>query len=37
MVGEDFKEAINQGVQEAYEEGYLKKLAVGDPVFERRK
>lgn len=26
IVGEDFKEAINQGVKEAYEEGYLKKL-----------
>ena len=32
----DFVEAINQGVKEAYEEGYLRKSVVDDPVFERR-
>ena len=32
----DFAEAINQGVKEAYEEGYLRKSVVDDPVFERK-
>ena len=32
----DFAEAINQGVKEAYQEGYLRKSAVDDPVFERK-
>ena len=32
----DFTEAINQGVKEAYQEGYLRKSAVDDPVFERK-
>jgi len=31
----DFTEAINQGVKEAYREGYLRKSVVDDPVFER--
>jgi len=32
----DFTEAINQGVKEAYQEGYLRKSVVDDPVFERK-
>jgi len=32
----DFIEAINQGVKEAYQEGYLRKSVVDDPVFERK-
>jgi len=32
----DFSEAINQGVREAYQEGYLRKSVVDDPVFERK-
>lgn len=28
-------EAINQGVREAYKEGYLRKSVVDDPIFER--
>lgn len=30
-----FEEAVNQGVREAYEEGYLRKSIVFDPVFDR--
>jgi len=36
IIDGDFVEAINQGVQEAYEEGYLRKSVVNDPVFERK-
>lgn len=36
LVGGDFTEAINRGVKEAYKEGYLRKSAVDDPVFERK-
>jgi len=32
----DFTEAINQGVREAYLEGYLRKSVVDDPVFKRK-
>lgn len=28
----DVKEALNEGVREAYEEGYLRKSVVGDPL-----
>ena len=34
--GGDFSESINQGVKEAYQEGYLRKSAVDDPVFRRK-
>lgn len=30
-----FKEAVEQGVREAYDEGYLRKSVVTDPVFDR--
>lgn len=33
--GEFIENAINQGVREAYEEGYLRKSVVNDPVFNR--
>ena len=36
LVGGDFIETINQGVRKAYEEGYLRKSVVDDPVFERK-
>jgi len=36
IVDGDFKDAINQGVKEAYQEGYLRKSVVDDPVFERK-
>lgn len=36
IVGGDFNEAINQGVREAYVEGYLRKSAVNDPIFDRK-
>ncbi len=36
ITGGDFKEAINEGVKEAYQDGYLRKSAVDDPVFERK-
>ncbi|NLB38623.1 MAG: fumarate hydratase [Clostridiales bacterium] len=35
MVGGDFEESIQQGVREAYTEGYLRKSIVRDPIFER--
>ena len=31
----DFENAVMQGVREAYEEGYLRKSVVSDPVFDR--
>lgn len=30
-----FEDAVQQGVREAYEEGYLRKSVVADPVFDR--
>jgi len=35
IVGGDFEEAINEGVREAYIDGYLRKSAVADPLFDR--
>ncbi|NLM22042.1 MAG: fumarate hydratase [Peptococcaceae bacterium] len=35
IVGGDFNEAVNQGVREAYTEGYLRKSLVMDPIFDR--
>lgn len=31
----DFNEAINEGVRQAYQEGYLRKSVVKDPLFDR--
>ncbi|MBA7606303.1 L(+)-tartrate dehydratase subunit alpha [subsurface metagenome] len=36
LVDGNFTEAINQGVIEAYQEGFLRKSVVDDPVFERK-
>ena len=36
LIDDDFKEAINQGVKEAYQEGHLRKSVVDDPIFERK-
>lgn len=35
VIGGDFEEAINEGVRRAYEEGYLRKSVVKDPLFDR--
>lgn len=32
----DFTQAVNQGVREAYTDGYLRKSVVDDPVFARK-
>ncbi len=32
----DFTSAVNQGVREAYTDGYLRKSVVDDPVFDRK-
>lgn len=36
IVDGNFEEAINQGVREAYIDGYLRKSVVDDPVFDRK-
>jgi len=36
IINGDYNKAINQGVEEAYQEGYLRKSVVDDPVFERK-
>jgi len=36
LIDGSFKEAINQGVKIAYQEGYLRKSVVNDPLFERK-
>jgi fumarate hydratase subunit alpha len=36
LIEGDFTETINQGVKETYQEGYLRKSVVDDPVFERK-
>lgn len=35
FVGGDFEEAVQEGVRQAYQEGYLRKSVVADPVFDR--
>lgn len=35
IVGGNFNEAINQGVREAYTQGYLRKSVVSEPIFDR--
>ncbi len=35
IVGGDFTEAVNEGVRQAYTEGYLRKSVVRDPLFDR--
>ncbi|TYP47451.1 fumarate hydratase [Thermosediminibacter litoriperuensis] len=36
IVGGDFNEAVNSGIREAYEEGYLRRSVVNDPLFDRK-
>ncbi|HAE42251.1 MAG TPA: fumarate hydratase [Clostridiales bacterium] len=36
LVGEPIEDAINQGVREAYEEAFLRKSIVDDPLFLRK-
>lgn len=36
ITGGDFKDAVNQGVRDAYKEGFLRKSVVADPVFDRK-
>jgi len=36
LIDGNFKEAINQGVKAAYQEGHLRKSVVSDPLFERK-
>ena len=36
LIDGNFTEAINEGVKDAYQEGYLRKSIVEDPVFERK-
>lgn len=33
--GGSFEDAVNEGVRQAYKDGYLRKSVVDDPVFER--
>jgi fumarate hydratase subunit alpha len=36
LIGGDLREAINAGVRQGYQEGYLRKSVVAEPLFERR-
>jgi len=36
ITGGDFREAVNEGVRAAYSEGFLRKSAVDDPLFDRK-
>jgi len=36
FVGGTLEEAVNRGVQGAYEEGYFRKSVVSDPLFDRK-
>jgi len=36
VVGGDFTEAINEGVRQGYQEGYLRKSMVNDPLIDRK-
>lgn len=36
LVGGDLAEAVDEGVRQGYNEGYLRKSAVDDPIFERK-
>lgn len=36
LIGGDLQEAINEGVRQGYNEGYLRKSVVADPVFSRQ-
>lgn len=36
LVGGDLNAAVNEGIRQGYEEGYLRKSIVEEPVFERK-
>lgn len=36
IVDGDFEKAVNDGVREAYTDGYLRKSVVSDPLFDRK-
>lgn len=36
VVGGSFQDAIEEGVRQAYKEGYLRKSCVADPLFDRQ-
>jgi fumarate hydratase subunit alpha len=36
LVGGDIREAITEGVRQGYEEGYLRKSVLADPLFDRK-
>lgn len=36
IIGGDLQEAVDRGVRLAYQEGYLRKSVVSDPLFERK-
>ena len=36
LSGGDLREAVSEGVRRGYEEGYLRKSVVAEPLFERR-
>ncbi|MDR1558605.1 MAG: fumarate hydratase [Clostridiales bacterium] len=36
IVGGGYSQAINQGVREAYEEGYFRKSVVDEPIYSRK-
>ncbi|HLA43969.1 MAG TPA: fumarate hydratase, partial [Aggregatilineales bacterium] len=36
LSGGDLRQAINDGVRQGYEEGYLRKSVVAEPLFERK-
>lgn len=36
VTGGNLEDAVNEGVRRAYEQGYLRKSIVGEPLFERK-
>lgn len=36
IVGGSFADAVNEGVRQAYQDGFLRKSVVGEPLFERK-
>lgn len=36
LIGKNLNDAVNEGVRQAYDEGYLRKSVVDDPLFDRK-
>lgn len=36
LVGGDLTDAVNEGVRQAYKDGYLRKSVINEPLFERK-